>query len=272
MELEAYSKLLARSVKNAPLLIKTLGEFTHFDRGVLASEDGAECFNFQQKLGHLYEDVLYESLINGEKVDSVKRGSQVFRLDEKQRRQTIGELDFILKIGARIIHLELAVKFYMAVTTHDSQEVIWYGPDARDHWDRKRARMLDHQLILSRSHESVHLVKSLTNSEITDVQHLIYGCFFDEVGKERAQAKDSSITSPRGIWMRRHQIQLSMHGKSLWHIPKVLWPCEIDTELLDVLKRVSSEELIELSVEQSIMFTDGEQRYFVVPDEWCAAV
>jgi hypothetical protein len=55
--------------------------------------------------------------------------------------RTLGELDFLLKSPDNLIHLELAVKYYL-VTGDGSELKFYYGPNPRDRMDRKWHKMV----------------------------------------------------------------------------------------------------------------------------------
>ncbi len=66
------------------------------------------------------------------------------------QKRTVGELDFIIEdTNGRVIHLEVAVKFYMGVgALHQSS--CWYGMNLSDRLAVKFERMVQHQTQLSR--------------------------------------------------------------------------------------------------------------------------
>ncbi|MFE8071918.1 DUF1853 family protein [Marinobacteraceae bacterium S3BR75-40.1] len=69
----------------------------------------------------------------------------------RQQGQTLGELDFILRLGRQIHHHEIAVKFYLGWTpTAAGQRAAgWYGPDTRDQLARKLAHLRERQIPLA---------------------------------------------------------------------------------------------------------------------------
>lgn len=89
--------------------------------------------SFEQKLGHVYEDALGELLEISSQLQLLGKSLQIFN----DKRLTLGELDYLIKYGDRVIHLELAVKFYMVY--YDDKDVACFpGPDPTDNWlDRK---------------------------------------------------------------------------------------------------------------------------------------
>ncbi|QDQ27146.1 DUF1853 family protein [Chitinimonas arctica] len=64
---------------------------------------------------------------------------------------SLGEYDFLLAqaAGMPALHIELAVKFYIALPV--GERMVYVGPGLRDGLDLKLARLFDHQLKLSNS-------------------------------------------------------------------------------------------------------------------------
>ncbi len=62
--------------------------------------------------------------------------------------RTLGELDVLYRAAERVVHREVAVKYYLAVGDGDDPSC-WIGPGKRDRLDRKLDRLVTHQLALS---------------------------------------------------------------------------------------------------------------------------
>lgn len=257
-----HSELLLRSLIDAPLLVSDLGRHPHLDRGFFESAELESPLNFSQKLGHLYEDALEHILRSNPYVTDLHCGVQVFAEDGR----TMGEFDYLFRFRGEIIHLELAVKFYCAVRTSD--QLRWYGPDARDHWDRKHQRMLSHQLEIAQTKEGKDTIEKLLCSRESQTKHLIYGRLFDPINTELGQAVDVCQAASRGKWLWRSELADHIELVELWVIPKCFWPCELSIGLLSILEKKSCEELLALSEERAVMFTDGRDFYFLVHDTW----
>lgn len=64
--------------------------------------------------------------------------------------QTVGEIDFIFEWNERIIHIEMAVKFYLCF--NESTELNdWIGPSGNDNLFKKLSKVKEHQLPLASS-------------------------------------------------------------------------------------------------------------------------
>lgn len=72
------------------------------------------------------------------------------RVAVRQVKRTLGEFDFLfVEKQARLLnHWEVAVKFYLRHRCDDGGYV-WFGPGARDRFDKKVKHLIDHQCHLS---------------------------------------------------------------------------------------------------------------------------
>lgn len=71
----------------------------------------------------------------------------------RENGMTLGELDFVIKDkqSDRLIHLEVAVKFYLGYDPHTHLSD-FHGPNLSDRLDIKYQRMLTHQTVLANNH------------------------------------------------------------------------------------------------------------------------
>ena len=141
---DIVSKALFQSLIEQPPLLADLPEATTFPCKSLVFPEETCALNLQQKLGHLYEDALAVLLESTPRYDVLAQGLPI----RQDAGHTLGELDYLLRdlVSERTIHLELAVKFYLAVETESGLRLP--GPDARDHYFRKLEKMRSHQLVL----------------------------------------------------------------------------------------------------------------------------
>ena len=262
------SDAIFHSLLVSPLLVGDLPNAARLSRDGLVAPVGSAGsveLNFDQKLGHLYEDALAAVLASSPNIEVVEQNLQI----QENIHSTVGELDFLIRdANGTLTHLELATKFYLAVKTEHG--IAFPGPDARDNYDRKIDRLLSHQLTLTERHKA-NLPTAYKNADIV-VKQLIYGCLFDHISDHFSAAKlsDPQFCNPqcrRGKWL--HHAELADHfpnDSQFCLIPKHLWPVPI--EFL---------EKIPLETWQPNMFFDrcvmlrinGQAcPYFVAPDEY----
>ncbi|MFQ3240660.1 MAG: hypothetical protein ACI9A1_000286 [Lentimonas sp.] len=265
------TKALLDSLQAAPLLVGDLAEAAVLDRAFLGGcvAEGVE-LNFKQKLGHLYEDALECLLEASERLDLLASHVQVVN----EAGITLGELDFVLydRLQQKHVHLELAVKFYLATQT--SEGWIYPGPDPRDNWQRKLDRMRSHQLLLSQRPEARRLLKDRLNIDVVEVRQLIYGRLFSPLISAGSPLPDAiAPDAQRGRWLYVREWQSWFSEVSeVCLVPKSLWPVVLTSDLKSELRRVGAVELLSLAEERCTMFVlpDSVEPFFLVPNDWQA--
>ncbi|MFD2257978.1 DUF1853 family protein [Luteolibacter algae] len=257
------SNALFRSLVEGPLLIGDLPEAGMFPYGDFVFPEEVPELNLQQKLGHLYEDALAEMITVCPAYELLERSLQIRRT----AGATLGEMDFLLRgpqsrDGGALVHLELAIKFYLAVETVDGIELP--GPDARDNYYKKLERMRTHQLILAGKYRE--LLPEIYREEPIATRQLVYGCLFDHVhAKQRAEPDFIHPRARRGLWLRYNECRDFFPEGTLFEvIPKQLWPVPgkllagIPLERWD--RRAALERCVMLRVNK------GEMPYFIAPE------
>lgn len=70
-------------------------------------------------------------------------------------KQTIGEIDFVIEWDEQILHIELAVKYYLLLP-QENQYIAknWIGPSRKDNLEKKLKKIQEHQLPLGK-HEKL---------------------------------------------------------------------------------------------------------------------
>lgn len=263
-----FSKALFRSLSESPLLVEDLREASAWRTSVSGAIDGA-VLNFDQKLGHLYEDALELLIRESGRFELLAKNLQVF--DALGR--TIGEMDFVLRDreSDEVYQLELAVKFYLSVLLPDGTEE-YPGPDPRDNWINKLERMRSRQLQLSKRDEARSLLKERFGVAALNVRQRIYGIIFDHISVDRVSSPPSvSVGCRRAKWLYvKEWHEFFGAADRLRIVPKCLWPVVLDRELVEALEEVSAGELLEQAEQRGLMFWDQNsgEVYFLVPNQW----
>jgi|AntRauTorckE6833_2_1112554.scaffolds.fasta_scaffold33795_1 hypothetical protein len=257
---ETIFNALFQSLIKGPHLLEDLPEAAAFESDCLVMPEKFTPLNLGQKLGYLYEDALAAMLESTPRYGSVERGIQVRR----EAGHTLGELDFLVRdlSSDRLIHLELAVKFYLSVETEKG--FLLPGPDARDNYLRKLEKMRTHQLVLVEKFRDL-LPEKFQNEEIV-VQQLVRGCIFNHVNASRPV--DAEFLNPagrRGRWLHAEACAGYFGRDALLEIiPKPLWPVP--------LKLLEGMELEKLEVDQDmnrcvmVRSDIGSLPYFIAPN------
>jgi len=263
-----HTKALLESFQTS-LLLET-PEATPFDKSKLPFSEKLPQLNLSQKLGHLCEDALAHLLENSPHYDLLARNIQI----QEGKHHTIGEIDYLIKDLATqdVIHLELAMKFYLAVQRTDGTW-IYPGPNSTDNWPSKLARLRHHQFTLSQHPATRALFKDRFHfNNLPKVQHLICGRLFHHIAQEAPPPPEYAVSEiDWKPWLYGHEWadHLSAHQEILL-IPKHLWAAHLCPELLATLPRASHTQLMKLAEQRCVMFTltDGFHPHFLVPDLW----
>lgn len=256
------------SLARAPLLVGDLPEASVMDRRLLGAADSGFQLNFEQKLGHLYEDALQHLIEQSSELSLLASHLQV--IDGKGI--TRGEMDFLVRDERTQsdFQLELAVKFYLARRTVDGW--CYPGPDPRDNWLRKLERMRTHQLELSQLPDTAALLKKRFGITQLSVRQLIYGRLFFPIDETEAVLPDAMLSDGlRGRWLSRSQWSKWMApSQELRVIPKPLWPALLSDKLVNGLSVVSQAELFKMTEGRCVLFLadNSLEPLFLVSDSW----
>lgn len=257
------SKAIVQSLLVSPLLVGDLPNVARFDRQSLVVSDHLLELNFDQKLGHLYEDALATLLASSPQIELLEQNLQI----RQSIHSTVGELDFLVRdANGALTHLELATKFYLAVKTDNDTGVAFPGPDSRDNYDRKIQRLLSHQLTLTQRHKDC--LPSAYRDEDISVKQLVYGCLFDHIDASAPGIpRFSNPDCRRGKWLHHAELADYFPDDSQFDlIPKSLWPVPIE-----LLGKISLERWQpNTPVDRCLMLRINGHGcpYFVAPDEY----
>ncbi|MBS6361372.1 DUF1853 family protein [Burkholderia sp.] len=199
---------------------------------------------------------------------------------------TLGEVDFLIDApGGRRLHWELAVKCYLCASTHDVASLAdFVGPNLVDRFDRKRERLIDHQLRLS----GREAFAQLGYGAPSDAQMFVKGWLFYPHGEPRPRvAAEIAPDHPHGFWLTHAQwaawAAAQTRGAAWSVLPRLAWlaPRRIEAGNGDPEPLAAARELPAPLTRQAPTLIgvyepadDGvwheTARGFVVPDDWPA--
>lgn len=254
------SRALLGGFVHAEPLVGDLVEGGIFDLAGVQVPEGSVELNLEQKLGHLYEDALGCLLDSSERIEVLGRNVQI----QSDIHTTLGELDFVLRRAGEdeLIHLELAVKFYLVV--EHNGEVFYPGPDARDNYQRKLDRLRSHQLSLVQ--RCAEFLPIEFRGKTWQVQQLVHGCLFDHIDSvELANPEGVHDRCRRGRWLRFSEVERCLESAEIQVIPKPLWAVPIS--FLEGIE-LESWDGAEISRCVMVRVLGRDIPYFIVPDEY----
>jgi len=206
------------------------------------------------------------------------------------QKRVLGEFDFLFTPAGshQLVHWETAVKFYLQFT-HDSGDVLWYGPNSKDRLDIKLDRVFTHQLLLGRLPQG----KALLNEkgfETVQAQTFFKGYLFYPVSCDwqNPQGLPENLAQDhlKGWWTYANRLELPESTASdRWRIlPRLEWLASrafhgthspglmSRTELLEFLDRHFSNNRQSLLIAQmardAMGFWQEQSRGFAVSALW----
>ncbi|WP_086932470.1 DUF1853 family protein [Agarilytica rhodophyticola] len=158
-------------------------------------------------------------------------------------KTTLGECDFFIENTAgEIIHIELAVKYYLQINCGHQLWHHWLGPNTKDRLDIKLNRMMDHQLALPHKDFTQSALEDITNTlgikgKRLISRHLIKGYLFgksygelksylhDDINTTQQMPLDTSQHALKGTWMHYSAFlkQVKKHAYEVLFCEKMEW-------------------------------------------------
>lgn len=190
-----------------------------------------------------------------------------------QGKTTLGELDFVYQchIRQRVIHMEVAVKYYLATYTlrslvAESDWSQWLGPACRDRLDLKLNKLLDQQCQLTQHALGQQCLQQLGVSSC-DKELLIKGRLFYPYQMTPIPPKSHHQIHLRGNWLFASQFHKLFTQSSLqWaRVDKPNWFA------IDRHAGIALTQLPDISKPIYCVAFDAKQQchhYMVVPDSW----
>ena len=151
-----------------------------------------------KRIGKYFEALVYHFLDIHPDFDLLETGKQL-----KDTSKTIGEVDCLLldRIKQEYIHLEIAIKFYLAIEIDGCWKYV--GPNPSDNLTRKLNHMHSHQLSLLETPAGKAFLSQSGLSGISfSKAFLLKGMFYYPIGVEPIAPKSSNPAHLCGWWTR----------------------------------------------------------------------
>jgi hypothetical protein len=198
-----------------------------------------------------------------------------------EKRETIGEFDFLLKHGEAIRHWEFATKFYLLCTEHTALETAhqadyFVGPNLADTLGSKVRKILDKQLSLATHPAALAQLPGPIESS----QALIKGwLFYGDDSHPDYEGLGLSKNHCRGFWCTLSELEQRPEEQFVI-LPRLKWLAPTKAALPDLLDRKCLQNQVAekfrhetMPVLVSAVSADKEAaletaRGFIVPDDW----
>ncbi|WP_375139509.1 DUF1853 family protein [Pseudomonas entomophila] len=198
-------------------------------------------------------------------------------------RQTLGELDLLLRDREGVHHLELAIKFYLGPAAGDARDAQqWLGPGCHDRLGSKLDHLVGHQLPMAARPESRAALEALGIGPVRS--HLWLGGYLFYPWLDQASPPTGSHPAHlRGHWVRRDDFAAyrAAAGQGVWQVlPRERWLAPFRAEATDLaamplfeawLEALQADAearlLVRLVADDTGHWVEAE-RVFLVAQEW----
>ena len=175
-------------------------------------------------------------------------------------KKTIGEIDFIIKWKHRILHIELAVKYYLLIPDSDPQKAEnWVGPSKKDNLRKKLLKVQDTQLNLAKNDHILAQIAEEYHEKIESF-FMLRGQFFthDQVSK-------SFTNTHRKLLPFFFEKDIELENKTIVkELKRPNWLGSLEGNIKQITfeehKTVVNKPLL-------VQFKDGEIG-FILPEDW----
>jgi hypothetical protein len=280
--------LLSEQLCSWPTLLQEKEEIRDWLRQQAAAPTSLETHLSERptrRLGLYFESLWSFFLRHYEGVELLAENLQIHR-----QKRTLGEFDYVYRErrSQRLVHMELAVKFYLGVPTAEQQSPSpwhqWIGPSCRDRFDLKLNKLLTRQTRLAEIPEGREALDSL-GVRGEEVQMWVGGVLFQPSPSLFADFPLPVDTWPllqTGYWTRWSDFVASFDEfPDTWRwelLERLRWlappshpashsPGSLPSALWELLDKWKQPVQVMAMKEQGGRWWEA-QRWFVTPDSW----
>ncbi len=215
------TKARITSIIQTPSLPQSITQLTEFSLSKLEVKNTADIkLPSNLRLGHLAERVVSGLIEQSNDYELLYENIQLI-----QEKETIGELDFIIKEVAteRLIHLEMAYKFYLYDPNISNNEIDnWTGPNRNDSLSEKLDKLKKRQFPLLYSDIAKRTFKKLAFNQIEQSLCLLVNLYLPYEFKEEISSVYHSAI--KGYYLNRVTfLALHSEGKKYYLPPRKEW-------------------------------------------------
>ncbi len=165
-------------------------------------------------LGAYIEALAAEAIRQGGCAELLAQNIQFF-----ENKQTIGEIDFLLRQNGKVLHLELAAKFYLCIgDIHNMTH--WVGTNVRDSMALKHKKLTESQLLLSKNPLVVQQLTAQGLPVPDNARVLLKGQLFYPFAdwQSEVRANWAAPDHAAGWWLEADNISLLSGIAERWYI------------------------------------------------------
>tara|TARA_B100000508_G_C11465884_1_gene282575 strand:- start:59879 stop:60730 length:852 start_codon:yes stop_codon:yes gene_type:complete len=177
----------------------------------------------------------------------------------RDEKQTLGEIDFIVKYNERVFHIELAVKYYLLLPNGDpAVPENWIGPSRKDNLHKKLRKVQDNQL----GHGEHQSVRKEVPSEFRDKiesYFLFRGQFFKNDSNDTSDVARNSLN-----YYFLNKIDLD---QDMIILQRPNWLSSIDSQK-NQTESYSKQNTATFERPQLVKIRNHKEIAFIVPENW----
>ncbi|MDO9215921.1 MAG: DUF1853 family protein, partial [Lacisediminimonas sp.] len=193
---------------------------------------------------------------------------------------TVGEFDFLLREGERLVHWEMATKVYLLQSPGSepasAQADYFVGPNLADNLGAKMSKIIERQLGLS-THPAA--LAALTEP-VQSVAALIKGwLFYPACAQRPSPSLGLAADHCRGFWTELGGLR-AVSGERYQLLERLQWltpvvaelagtmnHAQLQASLLEIFRQQAMPVMIAIMEEEGGRWIEAE-RGFIVPDDW----
>lgn len=185
-------------------------DWVAFQKGLNGKSINPSLFE-SNRLGKQIEDYFKTCVLHHPDYELIASNIQVFG-----ENRTLGEFDFLLRKGSKVIHVELVYKVYLNLGP-----LGFIGPNNNDSLARKRSHLKKNQLSLSNNpYGRDALIGIGLDPDLIESQVLFLGQLYQDQQGSKSELGDNVIYD--GTWSCRDE--LTFAGDSSFYVPqKKFW-------------------------------------------------
>ena len=167
------------------------------------------------RLGHLVEKAVSQCIQASTNYNVLHESIQLV-----EEKQTIGEIDFILEEikSGRVIHMELAYKFYLYDPSISDQLIQnWIGPNRNDSLHLKLKKLREKQFPLLQHKALESQLSGLERSEISQMLCFIASLFVPY--QDKVDLEPGFQKAVKGYYLSYSDFQSLNHSASTYYLP-----------------------------------------------------